>query len=74
MVQKIIPHRADVQLTASLFIQCFLNYKQNEKNVKHIINANNAFGRRAGATELIYSSAESAAGISPTPFKTRRGR
>lgn len=28
----------------------------------------------AGATETVYSSAESAAGISPTPFKTRRGR
>ena len=37
MVQKIIPPRADVQLTASLFIRCFLNYKQNGKNVKHIM-------------------------------------
>ena len=28
----------------------------------------------AGTTETVYFSAESAAGISPTPFKTRRGR
>lgn len=28
----------------------------------------------ADTTETVYFSAESAAGISPTPFKTRRGR
>jgi hypothetical protein len=28
----------------------------------------------AGTTETVYFSAESAAGISRTPFKTRRGR